>query len=63
VEAFGEEVVIEAVQSMGGEDFSAFQQKAPGSFFMVGAVNQEKGIVYPIIILVLPLMRRHFQWV
>jgi metal-dependent amidase/aminoacylase/carboxypeptidase family protein len=32
---------------MGGEDFSAFQQMAPGSFFMVGAGNQEKGIVYP----------------
>jgi metal-dependent amidase/aminoacylase/carboxypeptidase family protein len=47
VEAFGKEVVIEAVQSMGGEDFSAFQQKVPGSFFMVGAGNQEKGIVYP----------------
>jgi amidohydrolase len=33
--------------NMGGEDFSAFQQKAPGSFFYVGAGNKAKGIVYP----------------
>ena len=32
--------------NMGGEDFSAFQQAAPGTFFLVGAGNEE-GIVYP----------------
>ena len=29
------------------EDFSAYQQKAPGCFFLIGAGNQEKGITYP----------------
>jgi amidohydrolase len=33
--------------NMGGEDFSAYQQKAPGAFFLVGAGNEEKGIVNP----------------
>jgi amidohydrolase len=33
--------------NMGGEDFSALQQKAPGTFFWVGARNEEKGITYP----------------
>lgn len=47
VEAFGEDVIKEGVPTMGGEDFSGFLQKAPGSFFMVGAGNEEKGIVYP----------------
>ncbi|WAH38814.1 M20 family metallopeptidase [Alicyclobacillus dauci] len=47
VEIFGEEIVIEGEQHMGGEDFSAYQQKAPGVFFNVGAGNVEKGIVYP----------------
>jgi len=51
-----EEVVVETLGSewlernrptMGGEDFSAFQQKAPGCFFYIGAGNQEKGIIYP----------------
>lgn len=47
VEVFGNELVQEAVPTMGGEDFSAYQQKVPGTFFFVGAGNQEKGIVYP----------------
>jgi amidohydrolase len=47
VETFGEDVVEEVTPTMGGEDFSAFQQKAPGAFFVVGAGNKEKGIVYP----------------
>ncbi|GCD81010.1 M20 family metallopeptidase [Parageobacillus thermoglucosidasius] len=46
-EVFGEEAVDHIKPNMGGEDFSAFQQKAPGSFFYVGAGNKEKGIVYP----------------
>jgi amidohydrolase len=32
---------------MGSEDFSAFQRVTPGSFFSVGAWNEEKGIIYP----------------
>ncbi len=32
---------------MGGEDFSAFQEKAPGCFFFIGAGNAAKGIVHP----------------
>lgn len=47
IEVFGEEVVIEGEQHMGGEDFSAYQQVVPGTFFNVGAGNLEKGIVYP----------------
>jgi amidohydrolase len=46
-EVFGEESIDHIKPNMGGEDFSAFQQKAPGSFFYVGAGNKEKGIVYP----------------
>ncbi|WP_425388154.1 M20 family metallopeptidase [Alicyclobacillus ferrooxydans] len=47
VETFGEDVVVEGEQQMGGEDFSAYQQVIPGSFFYVGAGNADKGIVYP----------------
>ena len=47
LETFGEDVVIEGEQHMGGEDFSAYQQAAPGTFFNVGAGNVEKGIVHP----------------
>lgn len=47
IETFGEEATKDGVPTMGGEDFSGFLQKAPGSFFFVGAGNEEKGIVYP----------------
>ena len=33
--------------SMGGEDFSAYQQRAPGVFAFVGAGNVSDGIVFP----------------
>ncbi|WP_409276035.1 M20 family metallopeptidase [Neobacillus sp. SCS-31] len=46
-EVFGEETLDLMRPNMGGEDFSAFQQKAPGAFFYVGAGNKDKGIVYP----------------
>lgn len=46
-EVFGEEALDMMRPNMGGEDFSAFQQKAPGAFFYVGAGNAEKGITYP----------------
>ncbi|MED4572230.1 M20 family metallopeptidase [Brevibacillus agri] len=47
VESLGAEWVEHMRPTMGGEDFSAFQQKAPGCFFYVAAGNKEKGITYP----------------
>ncbi|MDP4084321.1 MAG: M20 family metallopeptidase [Bacillota bacterium] len=46
-EVFGGEALDLMRPNMGGEDFSAYQQKAPGAFFYVGAGNEEKGIIYP----------------
>ncbi|MGK5509343.1 M20 family metallopeptidase [Brevibacillus formosus] len=46
-ESLGAEWVEHMRPTMGGEDFSAFQQKAPGCFFYVAAGNKEKGITYP----------------
>ncbi len=46
-EVFGEETLEIVRPTLGGEDFSALQQKAPGTFFWVGAGNEEKGIIYP----------------
>ncbi|MBP1933729.1 M20 family metallopeptidase [Ammoniphilus resinae] len=46
-EVFGEKALDLMQPNMGGEDFSAFQQKAPGSFFFIGAGNEGKGIIYP----------------
>jgi amidohydrolase len=45
--ALGSGALVEATPTMGGEDFSAYQQKAPGAFFFVGARNEERGIVQP----------------
>jgi amidohydrolase len=47
VDALGEDALVEARPCMGGEDFSAFQTRAPGSFFFIGARNEERGIVHP----------------
>jgi amidohydrolase len=47
LEIFGEEALDHTRPNMGGEDFSAFQQKAPGAFFFVGAGNPEKESAYP----------------
>ncbi|WDV47230.1 amidohydrolase [Clostridiaceae bacterium M8S5] len=45
----GEGKVVELIKpTMGGEDFSYFQQKVPGAFFVVGTYNEEKGIVNPL---------------
>lgn len=41
-EAFGSEVIYKEKPTMGGEDFSAFLTKAPGSFALVGSGNPEK---------------------
>jgi amidohydrolase len=45
--ALGADVLVEATPTMGGEDFSAYQQTTPGSFFYIGARNEERGIVHP----------------
>ncbi len=47
--SFGEDKVIESVRpSMGGEDFSLFQQKIPGVYFFLGTRNEVKGITSSI---------------
>ncbi len=46
-DVLGEDYVYHAPPTMGGEDFSAFLQKAPGCFIPVGAGNVEKGIIHP----------------
>ena len=45
--ALGEKALVEATPTMGGEDFSAYQQEVPGSFFFIGARNEERGITNP----------------
>jgi amidohydrolase len=44
---FGPEWIADMRPSMGGEDFSAFQQKAPGAYAFVGAGNAALGITHP----------------
>ncbi|MGE7764979.1 M20 family metallopeptidase [Peribacillus sp. NPDC096540] len=46
-EIYGDEAIDFPKPQMAAEDFSAFQQKAPSSYFIIGAGNKEKGIVYP----------------
>ncbi|WP_026692997.1 M20 family metallopeptidase [Peribacillus kribbensis] len=46
-EVYGEETVDRMKPNMGGEDFSAYQQKAAGTFIYIGAGNKEKEAVYP----------------
>ncbi|MCP8968563.1 amidohydrolase [Ectobacillus ponti] len=43
----GRAAVVTVPPSMGGEDFSAFLQKAPGCFFKLGSGNAGKGTNYP----------------
>lgn len=47
VRALGADALVEAVPTMGGEDFSAYQEEVPGSFFFIGARNEERGITNP----------------
>ncbi|WP_411504159.1 amidohydrolase [Brevibacillus centrosporus] len=47
VEEWGEDVLLQHPPMMGGEDFSAFSDVVPSCFILVGAGNEEKGIVYP----------------
>ena len=47
VRALGPDALTDAVPVMGGEDFSGYQQAAPGAFFFIGARNADRGIVHP----------------
>ena len=40
-------LTTENVRSMGGEDFSAFLEKVPGCYFLVGSRNEAKGFIHP----------------
>jgi amidohydrolase len=44
---FGEATLAPMRPSMGGEDFSAYQQRATGVFAFVGAGNVDEGIAFP----------------
>jgi amidohydrolase len=46
-DVFGPSAVEMMKPNMGGEDFSAFQERAPGCFFFIGVGNAGKGIVHP----------------
>lgn len=45
--ALGPDALVDATPTMGGEDFSAYQQRAPGAFFFIGARNEARGIAHP----------------
>ncbi|THF82219.1 amidohydrolase [Cohnella fermenti] len=47
VELVGRDAVVRTPPGMSGEDFSAYQQKAPGTFVNIGAGNPARGIVFP----------------
>jgi amidohydrolase len=39
--------IVSIPPNMGGEDFSYFLQKVPGTYFFTGSANEEKGFIYP----------------
>lgn len=43
-EVVGEEGIVDPIPSMGGEDFSIYEEKIPGFFFWLGVGNNEKGM-------------------
>jgi amidohydrolase len=45
--ALGTDALIEIPPIMGGDDFSAYQQEAPGVYFMVGARSEEANALFP----------------
>ena len=45
-EVVGPEKVLEREPGMVGEDMSYFLQRAPGSFFLIGSRNEERGLIY-----------------
>lgn len=44
---FGADTLTAMRPTMGGEDFSAYQQRAPGVFAFIGAGNADEGIDFP----------------
>ncbi|WP_407691082.1 M20 family metallopeptidase [Rubrobacter marinus] len=46
-DVLGEATLVRMPPTMGGEDFSAYGQVSPGTFYLVGARNEEKGISFP----------------
>ncbi len=44
---FGAENVAEVPPTMGGEDFSYYLEKVPGSFFFIGTGDESKGTAWP----------------
>lgn len=47
IRTLGEDALVKATPTMGAEDFSAYQERAPGAFFFIGARSEERGIVHP----------------
>jgi len=48
-EILGSDKVIDLKEpTMGGEDFSLFAERVPGSFFRLGVGNKKKGIIHPL---------------
>ncbi|HEY9857289.1 MAG TPA: amidohydrolase [Stenomitos sp.] len=47
VKVVGEEHVVEAEPSMGGEDMAYFLKEVPGCYFFIGTANPEKGLDNP----------------
>lgn len=47
IDTLGKENTLTIKPVMGGEDFSLFLEKVPGSFIFIGVGNEEKGIIYP----------------
>lgn len=47
VRTFGEGPIVEAPQTMGGEDFSAYLAQVPGTFFYVGAKAPDNASPFP----------------
>ncbi len=45
--ALGADALIDIPPIMGGDDFSAYQQEAPGVYFMVGARSEEANALFP----------------
>lgn len=43
----GDQALVDAQPTMGGEDFSAYLSQAPGAFVLIGARNEELGITFP----------------
>ena len=44
VKVVGQEAVFDLPQKMSGEDFSYFLEQKPGTFFLIGTRNTDKGI-------------------